>query len=84
MTHINQQLIHRGAMTSLPRAICRLSSESETDNLTQALLPRISPLRGTHHRGRLSRLEFPGLGASLSLVLSRENRHDCRYRQMDQ
>jgi hypothetical protein len=80
MTHINQQLIHRGAMTSLPRAISRLSSESETDYLTRALLPRISRLRGTHHRGRFSRLEFPGLGASPSLVLSRENRHDYRYR----
>jgi hypothetical protein len=77
MTHINQQLIHRGAMTSLPRPI---SSEPETDNLTQALLPRISRLRGTHHRGRFSRLEFPGLGASLCLVFSRENRYDYRYR----
>ncbi len=80
MTHINQQLIHRGGMTSLPWAISRLSSGSETDNLTQALLPRISRLRGTHHRGRFSRLEFPGLGASPPLVLFRENRHDYRYR----
>jgi hypothetical protein len=81
MTHINQQLIHREAMTSLPRAISRLSSESETDNQTQALLPRIGRLRGTHHhRGRFSRLEFPGLGASPSLVLSRGNRRDYRYR----
>jgi len=79
MTHINQQLIHRRAMTSLPRATSRLSWESETANLTQALLPRISSLRGTHHRGRFSRLEFPGLGASPSLVLCRENRHDYRY-----
>ena len=69
MTHINSatgSLRHDVfAKGDIPTVL-----ESETDDLTQALLPRLSRLHGTRHGGRFSRLEFPGLGASPFLVLS--------------
>jgi CspA family cold shock protein len=49
-----------------------VSSKSETDDLTQALLLRFSRLHGPCHGGRFSRLEFPGLGTNPFLVLSRK------------